>query len=163
MSTISRSSTGSRPMSRGYDTGFPDSFAARTTSLRHPDAIVTPGACISAEDVDPSKTSERTRRSFLGKHKWRVNHGKINSSSDRGQPNASVTVLPSIDSAVDVGDTKSPGTTGSLGGSSKDGAESIDGSINGDYLSTHMSHEDDPSGDARLKSKLFRKWRSQKE
>jgi hypothetical protein len=77
--TMSSASTISsqRPMSRDYDTGFPESFAAHTTSMRHPDANTGPGACISSEDIDPSKTLQRSRRSLMHKHRRTTSHGVI--------------------------------------------------------------------------------------
>ncbi|KAI0479565.1 hypothetical protein F4859DRAFT_513070 [Xylaria cf. heliscus] len=81
MSTTSYSSSGSRPTSRQYDTGFPDSFASCTTSMRHPDAIIDPSFAISAEHIDPAKTLHRSRRSLLHKHRRTISHGKINEGS----------------------------------------------------------------------------------
>ncbi|KAI1380800.1 hypothetical protein F4677DRAFT_198743 [Hypoxylon crocopeplum] len=160
--------SGSRPTSRNYDTGFPDAFAEYTTSRRHPEANVSPGACISAEDIDSSRTLQRTRRSFLAKHKRTISHGVITQDSHRQQTNHSTLVLPSVDSAVDVGDVKPVDTNGSIGRSSKDGTESIDRiefSINGDYSppSPNVPYEEDLSDDGRHKMKLFRKWRSHKD
>ncbi|KAI0202018.1 hypothetical protein F4808DRAFT_92314 [Astrocystis sublimbata] len=77
MSTASYSSSGSRPTSRHYNTGFPDSFAACTTSMRHPDAIIDPSFAISAEHIDPEKTLQRSRKSLLRKHRRTISHGKI--------------------------------------------------------------------------------------
>ncbi|KAI0450278.1 hypothetical protein F5B21DRAFT_508342 [Xylaria acuta] len=82
MSTTSYSSSGSRPTSRQYNTGFPDSFASRTTSMRHPDAIIDdPSFAISAEHIDPAKTLHRSRKSLLRKHRRTISHGKINEGS----------------------------------------------------------------------------------
>ncbi|KAI0443759.1 hypothetical protein F4803DRAFT_298726 [Xylaria telfairii] len=81
MSTTSYSSSGSRPTSRQYNTGFPDSFASCTTSMRHPDAIVDPSFAISAEHIDPAKTLQRSRKSLLRKHRRTISHGKINEQS----------------------------------------------------------------------------------
>ncbi|KAH8165631.1 hypothetical protein CIB48_g2606 [Xylaria polymorpha] len=81
MSTTSCSSSGSRPTSRQYNTGFPDSFASCTTSMRHPDAIVDPSFAISAEHIDPAKTLHRSRKSLLHKHRRTISHGKINEES----------------------------------------------------------------------------------
>ncbi|KAI1362672.1 hypothetical protein F5Y08DRAFT_341413 [Xylaria arbuscula] len=77
MSTTSSSTSGSRPTSRQYDTGFPDSFASCTTSMRHPDAIIDPGFAISSEHIDPSKSLHRSRKSMLRKHRKTISHGKI--------------------------------------------------------------------------------------
>ncbi|KAI0540637.1 hypothetical protein GGR58DRAFT_498990 [Xylaria digitata] len=78
MSTTSYSTNDSRPTSRHYDTGFPDSFASCTTSMRHPDAIIDPGFAISAEHIDPAKTLHRSRKSLLRKHRRTISYGKIN-------------------------------------------------------------------------------------
>ncbi|KAI0143934.1 hypothetical protein F4776DRAFT_446139 [Hypoxylon sp. NC0597] len=155
----------SRRSSRNYDTGFPDAFAEYTTSLRHPEANVNPGACISAEDIDPSRTLHRTRRSFLAKHKRTISHGVISRDSDKRHGNNSTLALPTTDSAVDMGDLKHVDTNGSIGHSSKDGTESIDQievSINGD-CSPSSPNEDDLTDDGRQGIKLFRKWLSQKD
>ncbi|KAF2973371.1 hypothetical protein GQX73_g239 [Xylaria multiplex] len=81
MSTTSYSTNDSRPTSRHYDTGFPDSFASCTTSMRHPDAIIDPGFAISAEHIDPAKTLHRSRKSLLRKHRRTISYGKINEGS----------------------------------------------------------------------------------
>ncbi|KAI2779768.1 hypothetical protein F4815DRAFT_170835 [Daldinia loculata] len=159
-------SSSSRRTSRNYDTGFPDAFAEYTTSLRHPDANVSPGACISAEDIDPSKTLHRTHRSFLAKHKRTIAHGRIGQNTSQKRSNSSVVIIPTADSAVDVGDLKRTGTNGSIGHSSKDGAESIDRvevSTNGDCSPSSPTDEDDLADDGRQRNKLFRKWRIQKD
>ncbi|OTB09046.1 hypothetical protein M426DRAFT_18436 [Hypoxylon sp. CI-4A] len=163
-------SSGSRRSSRNYDTGFPDAFAEYTTSMRHPDANVNPDACISAEDIDPSKTLQRTRRSFLSKHKHKkhtISHGVIAKGSD-SQSNHSSLALPTIDSAVDVTNLKHVDSNGSIGHSSNDGAESIDRievSFNGDRPSSSLTapNEDDVTDDGRQRMKIFRKWLSQKD
>ncbi|KAI2473191.1 hypothetical protein F4781DRAFT_224973 [Annulohypoxylon bovei var. microspora] len=152
--------SGNRPTRRDYDTGFPDAFAEYTTSLRHPEANVSPGACISAEDIDPSKTLHRTRRSFLARHKHAVTHGIISNGSNSKRTSRSTLILPTIDSAVDVGDLKHTDTNGSIGNSSKDGTDSLHGDCS---LSLTASNEDDFTDDGRQRIKLFRKWRSQKD
>ncbi|GAP85864.1 hypothetical protein SAMD00023353_1401660 [Rosellinia necatrix] len=81
MSTTSYSSNGSRPTSRHHDTGFPDSFASCTTSMRHPDAIIDPSFSISAEHIDPARTLHHSRKSLLHKHRRTISHGKINEES----------------------------------------------------------------------------------
>ncbi|KAI8953199.1 hypothetical protein F4801DRAFT_537776 [Xylaria longipes] len=81
MSTTSFSSSSSRPTSGQYNTGFPDSFASVTTSMRHPDAIIDPSFAISAEHIDPAKTLHRSRKSLLRKHRRTISHGKIDEGS----------------------------------------------------------------------------------
>ncbi|KAI6092242.1 hypothetical protein F4821DRAFT_159582 [Hypoxylon rubiginosum] len=154
------SPSSSRRSSRTYDTGFPDAFAEYTTSLRHPEANVSPGACISAEDVDPSRTLQRTRRSILAKHKRMISHGMITPEPNQQQANGS----PTADSGVDMGDVKSADTNVS-GRSFGDGAESID---NLDLFDDGESSPPSPSAptadgfanDGRQKLRLFRKWRN---
>ncbi|KAI0597348.1 hypothetical protein F4775DRAFT_560830 [Biscogniauxia sp. FL1348] len=167
MSTISTSTSSSRPTSRNYDTGFPDSFASCTTSLRHPDAIIDPAYSISTEDVDPAKTFHRSRKSFLSKHKRTISHGVIVHQMDQNASTSSV--LPSIDSAVDIMEMKDE--HGSIGGFSKDGAESIDhmDDTKGDLLASNTMFgspgqglEEDEEDESR-RGKIFRKFRVHKE
>ncbi|KAI5923065.1 hypothetical protein F4810DRAFT_221770 [Camillea tinctor] len=171
MSTISTSSTSSssRPTSRNYDTGFPDSFASCTTSLRHPDAIIDPAYSISTEDVDPAKTFHRSRKSFLSKHKRTISHGFIVHQMDQNASTSSV--LPSIDSAVDIMEVKDE--HGSVGGYSKDGADSVDlhmDDTKGGLLTSNpmfdnhgQSLEDDDDEAASRRNKIFRKFRVHKD
>ncbi|KAI0164250.1 hypothetical protein GGR52DRAFT_111953 [Hypoxylon sp. FL1284] len=149
------SPSSSRRTSRNYDTGFPEAFAEYTTSLRHPDADVSPGACITAEDIDPSRTLHRTRRSILAKHKRMLSHGTISQEPNQQLSRGSDLVLPTGDSAIDMGDVKPADTNGSFGRSSGDGAESVDG----DYSPSAPS-ADDAVHEGRQKLKLFRKWRN---
>ncbi|RYO90679.1 hypothetical protein DL766_006168 [Monosporascus sp. MC13-8B] len=100
MSTVSASTNDSRPTSRNYDTGFPDWFAAHTTSLRHPDAIVGSGACISAEDFDPDKAIRRSKRRLLAKHRRTLSHGKIEPEAGQGQ-DLHLSAIPDNDSVLD--------------------------------------------------------------
>ncbi|KAL2118304.1 hypothetical protein VTJ04DRAFT_7964 [Mycothermus thermophilus] len=47
-------------------TGFPESFCGKgNTTLRHPEAIVSPDASISEEDISPARAVLRHRASFL--------------------------------------------------------------------------------------------------
>ncbi|ORY64938.1 uncharacterized protein BCR38DRAFT_431383 [Pseudomassariella vexata] len=114
MSTTSNTSS-RRPSSRDYITGFPDSFAGRTTSLRHPDANTAPGASISAEDIDPARTLQRSRRSFHNKYKRTISYGKITPEMEQQFRNMS-SAIGSNDSAIDMTEDRH----------SKDGNESID-------------------------------------
>ncbi|KAI1113919.1 hypothetical protein F5Y14DRAFT_197268 [Nemania sp. NC0429] len=77
MSITSQSTNGSRPTSR-HDTGFPDTLASVTTSMRHPDAIIDPGFAISSEHIDPAKALHRSKKSLLRKHRHTLSAGKIN-------------------------------------------------------------------------------------
>ncbi|KAI1778246.1 hypothetical protein F4818DRAFT_291201 [Hypoxylon cercidicola] len=159
------SPSSSRRASRNYDTGFPDAFAEYTTSLRHPEANVSPGACISAEDVDPSRTLQRTRRSILAKHKRMISHGMIKQEPNQQQTNGSTLALSTGDSAVDMGHVQSADNNVSIGRSSGDGTESIDNldfSVDGDSSPSSPSAptSDELANDGRQKFTIFRKWRS---
>ncbi|KAI0472615.1 hypothetical protein GGR56DRAFT_572811 [Xylariaceae sp. FL0804] len=162
MSTASSSSSDSRPSSRyGYDTGFPDSFAQTTTSMRHPDAVVDPGFSISSEDIDPSKTFSRSRRSFLAKHRRTISHGRISQTLNNQQYNLStLSVLPPIDSAVDVSETKAVEAPVDAGPFQNTAAESV---THGDKVPLtaadgYKAIESSPNSVERRRSKL-RKWR----
>jgi hypothetical protein len=65
------------------DTGFPEPFnSIRNTTLPHPDADLSPNACLSQEDIDPDRALMRTRRSFLRKKRRTLNHGRITPASE---------------------------------------------------------------------------------
>lgn len=81
MGSLPESSTSSRPRSR--DTGFPEPFCGnRNTTLPHPDANLSPGASISADDIAEHRVVARQRR-FLDKHKRTLSHGKITPENKR--------------------------------------------------------------------------------
>lgn len=51
---------------RHRDTGFPESFCgSRNTTLPHPEANISPDACITEEDVSPARAMMRYRMSFM--------------------------------------------------------------------------------------------------
>ncbi|KAM0557208.1 hypothetical protein ACHAPJ_005472 [Fusarium lateritium] len=65
------------------DTGFPEPFnKLRNTTLPHPDADLSPNACLTQEDIDPDRALMRTRRSFLRKKRRTLNHGRITPTSE---------------------------------------------------------------------------------
>ncbi|KAK7908164.1 hypothetical protein PG985_015467 [Apiospora marii] len=153
MSSASTISSSTRPMSRDqHDTGFPESFASRTTSMRHPDANTSPGACISAEDIDPAKTLHRSRRSLLlRKHRRTISHGVITAEAAAEYQN---------DSAVDVNESKDMLPYDDiLRPLSKDSSISVDRvdsrSVKGG------SPPSSPAQSSRRRS-MFQKWRGQK-
>lgn len=94
MSSMSYSDTSSQPRSR--NTGFPEPFCGskfhlctpsrcnstekvteRNTTLPHPDANISPDACISQDDISVTRVQSRQRRSFLAKNKRATSHGII--------------------------------------------------------------------------------------
>lgn len=159
MSTSSISSGSSRPTSRNYDTGFPEWFAAHTTSLRHPDAITTPGACISAEDLDPSKALRRGKRSLMAKHKRTLSHGKIPPEPNQNQQHPMKSSV--VDPAHETGgeglahgkfESQSPTTT------EGSGSEVVDWDPDVPIDSTE--HSDDDAKSRRNSNNPFKRWRS---
>ena len=52
-------------------------LSAGNTTLPHPDADLSPNACISADDVPANRVLHRSRRSFLAKHKRTLSYGKV--------------------------------------------------------------------------------------
>ncbi|KAJ3498922.1 hypothetical protein NLG97_g750 [Lecanicillium saksenae] len=63
------------------DTGFPEPFhLERNTTLPHPDADLSPNACIGQDDVHADFVMKRSSLSFLHrskKHKKTVSHGVV--------------------------------------------------------------------------------------
>lgn len=147
MSTASISSDNSRPTSRNYDTGFPDWFAAHTTSLRHPDAITTPGTCISAEDLDPSRALNRSKNSLLAKHKRTISHGKIPPETNQNQGQHTTT---NVDGVQETHDGHADGKD-----STSDGSEVLN--WDSEVLMDSSAHPEDDS-QSRRSSKLFKRW-----
>ncbi|KAI8633960.1 hypothetical protein F5Y19DRAFT_471220 [Xylariaceae sp. FL1651] len=167
MSMTSNSTSGSRPTSRHYDTGFPDSFAARTTSLRHPDAILDPSFAISAEHVDPAKTLHRSRKSLLRKHRRTISHGTIpNGDLDHNELLKSTTMLSTTDSAVDIAEPESNNMNADIGRPSKDSMESSSRAQGPERTSPvspgfqYTADGREPSREEHRKSNIFRKWRN---
>ncbi|KAH8671089.1 hypothetical protein BX600DRAFT_509793 [Xylariales sp. PMI_506] len=155
-----------RPVSRDYDTGFPESLAASTTSWRHPEANTAPDACISADDIDPAKALRRHRRSFLHhKYKRTTSHGFITTDMEQ-EYLASKDALDSADSAIDLDYGSGFAAEDELR-PSKDGSESIDhadGSLRGGLSQiSPMSGQFQQSPESpRRRSGLFRRMISQK-
>jgi len=67
----------------------------RNTTLPHPDADLSPNACISADDVSVNKVLHRSRRSFLAKHKRTISYGKILPDMEAMHSNDSAIILES--------------------------------------------------------------------
>ncbi|KAM3511207.1 hypothetical protein MY11210_005143 [Beauveria gryllotalpidicola] len=63
------------------DTGFPEPFSSmRNTTLPHPDADVSPNACIGQDDVHADLVMKRSTLPFLHrskKHKKTLGHGTL--------------------------------------------------------------------------------------
>ncbi|KAI2640147.1 hypothetical protein GGS21DRAFT_400906 [Xylaria nigripes] len=98
-SSSSSTNNNNRRSSRHYDTGFPDSFASRTTSMRHPDAIVDPGFAISGEHIDSAKSMHRSLMSLLHKHRRTMSLSK---SSEGAISPTSTSGFSDADSAADL-------------------------------------------------------------
>ena len=77
MSTSSINSDSSLHTAVDWDTGFPDSFAAVTTSRRHPEARVGSLAIIEADDFDHQHSLDRKKNILFMKYRRTISHGKI--------------------------------------------------------------------------------------
>ncbi|KAI5462597.1 hypothetical protein BGZ63DRAFT_423841 [Mariannaea sp. PMI_226] len=135
------------------DTGFPEPLSGdRNTTLPHPDADTSGNACISQEDISPSRALARSHRSFLKKRRPTLNHGTISPQAE---------ALYSIFSLVNTEYTDSdsmkaisPSQSHSSVRFSKDGTESI---------ASHREEETPPTSpdipSYRQKKGLLGKWR----
>ncbi|KAH7149590.1 hypothetical protein B0J13DRAFT_309575 [Dactylonectria estremocensis] len=142
----------SRQQREPRDTGFPEPFnGVRNTTLPHPDADLSPNACISQEDISPERALSRSRRSFLRKKRRTVNHGRISPQSE-----ALYSVLSLVN--TDVTDSESTRLVSPSMSSvrfSKDGAESI---VSRRDDETPPTSPDVPSHRSK-RGGLLRKWR----
>ncbi|RDA92521.1 hypothetical protein CP533_4191 [Ophiocordyceps camponoti-saundersi (nom. inval.)] len=76
-STRSSSVSTTKSNRQRRETGFPEPLDEdRNTTLPHPDADLSPGACISQEEVAIDRALKRHRLSFLHKHKKNNGHGQ---------------------------------------------------------------------------------------
>lgn len=100
----SNQSTTSGPESR--DTGFPEPFCGnRNTTLPHPEANLSPDACISADDIAVSRVMHRSRRSLLSKNNKRtVSHGVITPEMEQMYSDAVVIASDDMDSDLPAAD-----------------------------------------------------------
>ncbi|KAK1771248.1 hypothetical protein QBC33DRAFT_238395 [Phialemonium atrogriseum] len=82
MGSFPESPTSIRSLNR--DTGFPEPFCgSRNTTLPHPDADLSPDACISDDNIAAHRVLSRHRPSFLIKHKHTISHGMITPAMER--------------------------------------------------------------------------------
>lgn len=134
------------------DTGFPEPFNdVRNTTLPHPDADLSPNACISHEDISPERALSRSRRSFLRKKRHTSKHGRISPQSE-----ALYSVLSLVN--TDVTDSESIKLVSPSMSSvrySKDGTESIVSQRDEETPPTSP----DVSSHRSKKGGLLRKWR----
>jgi hypothetical protein len=83
MSSSITNAGSAKPRREPRDTGFPEPLNnLRNTTLPHPDADLSPNACLTQEDIDPDRALMRTRRSFLRKKRRTLNHGRITPASE---------------------------------------------------------------------------------
>ncbi|KAF5026156.1 hypothetical protein F66182_1720 [Fusarium sp. NRRL 66182] len=137
-----------KPGREPRDTGFPEPLnKLRNTTLPHPDADLSPNACLSQEDIDPDRALVRNRRSFLRKKRRTLNHGRITPTSE---------ALYSAFSLVqsDLGDNESLKTTNPSMSSirlSKDETDSLAS------RTTRREDEDTPPTSPDVPSHRFKK------
>ncbi|KAI1260960.1 hypothetical protein F5Y18DRAFT_218535 [Xylariaceae sp. FL1019] len=161
MSMTSNSTGDSRPTSRHAHTGFPDSFASHTTSLRHPDAIVDPDFAICAEEIDPAKLLSKSKHSLLRKHRRTISSGKITEELPKFEPQQSSARRPTTDSAIGM-EEKKPTNADMTPPSSRAGANSTSPAQSGSPASPGFQYSPDSRQEAR-KSRIFGKWKSSKD
>ncbi|KAF3014007.1 hypothetical protein G7054_g9793 [Neopestalotiopsis clavispora] len=163
-SSGSHCSSDGRPLSRDYDTGFPD--LPRTTTWRHPEANTSPDACISAEDIDPAKALHRHHSRFLhSKYKRTTSHGRITSEMEL-EFLKSQEALNSRDSAIGMEDHQGLVVDDGAARQSRDGAESIiipnDGLLKPVERPTSRDSQYSQSGESTRRRSLFSRIRHHK-
>ncbi|KAI0147021.1 hypothetical protein GGR57DRAFT_281866 [Xylariaceae sp. FL1272] len=161
MSVTSNSTGDSRPTSQHHHTGFPDSFARHTTSLRHPDAIVDPDYAICAEEIDPSKLLNKSRHSLLRKHRRTISSGKITQELPKLETQQSTARRSTTDSAIAM-EEKKPTNAEITPPSSRAGASGTNPSPSGSHLSPGFKYTADGRQEAR-RSRIFGKWKTSKD
>ncbi|KAF7563033.1 hypothetical protein G7046_g1081 [Stylonectria norvegica] len=142
-----------RPRRKSRDTGFPEPFNDdRNTTLPHPDADLSPNACLCEEDINPDRCLTRTHRSFLRKHSHRhvLQHGKITPQAE-----ALYSVVSLVNNTTDADTQKPPSPSIVSSRLSKDGTDSI---ASRREEETPPTSPDVPSHHS--KKHLLRKWRS---
>lgn len=162
MSTSSGSTSGSRPTSRQHDTGFPDSFAARTTSLRHPDAIVDPGFVISSEHVDPAKSLLRSRHTLLCKHRRTISNGTTSLCQDEETDRSLAVGDGTNDLAAATAGEKAPdpSTAEAIASTSSGaGASNVTGADESESILGVLPGFQYTMGEEQRRTKIFRKFR----
>ncbi|KAL7928451.1 hypothetical protein V8C35DRAFT_318162 [Trichoderma chlorosporum] len=158
------SQTTSRASRRGNrDTGFPEPFdQLSNTTLPHPDADLSPNACISHDDLAGEYALKRKRLSFLHRHKNRrtLMQGIIGTQTELVSSVLSLSLSRSS-SSLQVGEAAPKLTSPSITSfQSKSGSESAE--------STKKEDETPPSspdtiGHSPKKTHRFSKWRRSRE
>jgi hypothetical protein len=79
---------------RSRDTGFPEPFDNdRNTTLPHPEADLSPNACISQDDIAVDAVVKHRRRPFANKHRRTVSHGYISPTAEAIQSTMALSML----------------------------------------------------------------------
>ncbi|OTA05964.1 hypothetical protein A9Z42_0067030 [Trichoderma parareesei] len=155
------SQTASRKPRVSRDTGFPEPFDQfSNTTLPHPDADLSPNACITHDDLIGDYALKRKRMSFLSRNKNRrtLTHGSLGAQSGLVNSVMSLSLSRSSSSSLQVVGEAAPRLTSPSTASfqSKCGSESAE--------STKKEDETPPSspdstGHSPKKSHRFSKWR----
>jgi hypothetical protein len=158
------SPTDARRSSR--DTGFPEPLdGTRNTTLPHPDADLSPTACISQEEnMSMERVFKRSRRGFRGRNKRTVSHGFLSPHTEAIQTALSLSLMNTAfmeqheDAIID--DTPKAGspTTVSSARFSKDGQSSAASfKDKSDYTPPSSPEPSEPSRRKSLFHKLRRR------
>ncbi|PTB64227.1 hypothetical protein BBK36DRAFT_1124712 [Trichoderma citrinoviride] len=154
------SKTASRKPRVSRDTGFPEPFDQfSNTTLPHPDADLSPNACITHDDLVGDYALKRKRMSFLSRNKNRrtLTHGSLGAQSGLVNSVMSLSLSRSSSSSLQVGEAAPKLTSPSTASfQSKSGSESAE--------STKKEDETPPSSPDSMshspkKSHRFSKWR----
>lgn len=106
------------------ETGFPEPLDEdRNTTLPHPDADLSPGACISQDEAAMDRGLKHHKLSFLHKHRKNTGHSSVRLQSGALDSSLSLTVpVPKDDNAQLV--TRSTSSLHFSKAADGDGAES---------------------------------------
>jgi len=151
-------STSTRRGSR--DTGFPEPFDGdRNTTLPHPDADLSPNACISQEDFTMEHI-KRTRRSFLSKHRRTTSHGYITPTMEAVQSTFALAGIDTSGASSDVHNGSRPrlvSSSASMIHDPKDDLDSI-GESSRDRLSPPSSPDLSARGSSIRRMSFLNRW-----
>ncbi|KAK4104919.1 hypothetical protein N658DRAFT_493029 [Parathielavia hyrcaniae] len=113
---------------RDRDTGFPEAFCgSRNTTLPHPEANLSPDACITEEDVNPERALLRYRMSFMTQQASASRSSTFSDqTSNASMEEGTLSALGRL--AIDsLRAGELPSLDGFLSSKDADGAESSDG------------------------------------
>ncbi|KAF4124260.1 hypothetical protein GMORB2_5976 [Geosmithia morbida] len=98
---LTPTSVRSRRRLRDHDTGFPETLGGcLTTNLPHPDADLSPNACITCDTIGSEQADIRRQQSMLSKHRRTVSQGSTNTQTSAASQQLVHGVLPLISGMI---------------------------------------------------------------